>query len=355
MPNKRIKADLLNHIHREHLLKAIKDIDDGVAHAFGESTDFDLIHAGKRYPPKAVLGVAGRYALNMDLLPEHFSAGETSACFRILRQEGFEIVQKKRAFLLTWNPEEFSEAAFRKELQDFESGEAASIRWSIGRRKDLPIGSALFLMRLGTEPRGIVGTALSTESVEEDLHWKAEKANEGVQARYVAYQPIRMQEEPFLPLTLLQAEWPNFDWTPQSSGVEIHDPTLIAFLSGECEEDLTVQISNELDPEEIHIEGAVSQILVNAYERDPKARKRCLKHHGTRCAACGKTMEEIYGPIGKDIIHVHHRKPLHTIGEAYKLDPIQDLVPVCPNCHAVLHRTKPAMAVEDLKTVIGLV
>jgi 5-methylcytosine-specific restriction protein A len=37
-------------------------------------------------------------------------------------------------------------------------------------------------------------------------------------------------------------------------------------------------------------------------------------------------------------IHVHHIKPLAKLGSNYKIDPIKDLRPVCPNCHAVLHR-----------------
>lgn len=268
MPSKRKHAEELKAISREHILQALGDLNAGVKHAFADSTGFDLVHRGKHYPPKAVFGVAGRYALGEELLPEHFSGGEDSLCFQILRREGFEVVPKKRAFLLTWNPEHFSEASFRQELQDFESGETTSLRWSVGHRKDLPVGSSLFLMRLGAEPKGIVGRAISIRAVEEYPHWDKAKAEQGLQALYVAYQPLYIQEEPYLPLALLKEEWPDFDWTPQSSGVEIHDTALISFLNADYQEKTGIQLPNEVSPEEGQIESASSQTMVNANSSD---------------------------------------------------------------------------------------
>jgi len=96
--------------------------------------------------------------------------------------------------------------------------------------------------------------------------------------------------------------------------------------------------------------GAVRQVLVNKYERDPVARAACLKRHGFRCAVCTMSFEECYGDIGKDFIHVHHKKPLATCREAYRINPARDLVPVCPNCHAMLHATDPPLTVEEVRT-----
>jgi hypothetical protein len=119
---------------------------------------------------------------------------------------------------------------------------------------------------------------------------------------------------------------------------------------------------HRLPPENIHPEtvpegkeyvtGAVRQILINAYERDPEARKTCIQHYGTICAVCGVNFEERYGPIGKGFIHVHHRKPLAT-REIYSLDPINDLIPVCPNCHSMLHSSNPPLSVEQLKALMA--
>lgn len=64
-------------------------------------------------------------------------------------------------------------------------------------------------------------------------------------------------------------------------------------------------------------------------------------------------MSKIYGEIGNGFIHVHHLVPLSAIKENYHLDPINDLIPVCPNCHAMLHRQNPPLTPEELKQRMG--
>jgi 5-methylcytosine-specific restriction enzyme A len=100
-------------------------------------------------------------------------------------------------------------------------------------------------------------------------------------------------------------------------------------------------------PPRVYIEGALKEIKVNAYERDRKARQACIDHHGTDCKVCGLNFESRYGEIGAGFIHVHHVVPLASIGEQYEVDPVKDLVPVCPNCHAMLHLG--ASSISDLK------
>ncbi|WP_072022266.1 HNH endonuclease [Zavarzinella formosa] len=98
-------------------------------------------------------------------------------------------------------------------------------------------------------------------------------------------------------------------------------------------------------------EGSVQQILVNAYERNREAREQCLAHHGRACVICGMTFKDSYGPLASNFIHVHHLRPLSGIKSDYVVDPIADLVPVCPNCHAVVHlggQTRSLDAVRQL-------
>ncbi len=96
-------------------------------------------------------------------------------------------------------------------------------------------------------------------------------------------------------------------------------------------------------------EGATSQLLVNAYERSPVARQKCIAHYGTSCSICGFDFSEIYGRVGDGLIHVHHLTPLSDIGQEYEVDPIRDLRPVCPNCHAVIHRRNPPYSIREVK------
>lgn len=100
-------------------------------------------------------------------------------------------------------------------------------------------------------------------------------------------------------------------------------------------------------------EGALKQIEVNIYERSSIARKICLEHHGYLCKVCNFDFEKTYGEIGKKFIHVHHIVDLATINKEYKVDPINDLVPVCPNCHAMLHKSKPALTINELRRFIN--
>ena len=89
--------------------------------------------------------------------------------------------------------------------------------------------------------------------------------------------------------------------------------------------------------EEVLEEGAVKQVTSTRYERNRKARDLCLAYHGKACCRCGVDFERDYGAAYADIIEVHHILPLSEIGERYIVDPIRDLIPVCPNCHAMIH------------------
>ena len=104
-------------------------------------------------------------------------------------------------------------------------------------------------------------------------------------------------------------------------------------------------------------EGAGRQITVNAHERSPANRRACLAARGTACAACGFDFGRTYGPPGEGFIHVHHLAPLAAGGGARAIDPAADLVPVCPNCHAMLHRGPGRQAeprtVDELRALLA--
>lgn len=110
-------------------------------------------------------------------------------------------------------------------------------------------------------------------------------------------------------------------------------------------------------PEELHspeklFEGAIQRIAVNAYERNRKARDLCIQKRGARCAVCKMEFRKVYGPEVAGLIHVHHLKPISKIGKEYQLDPENDLLPVCPNCHAVIHFGGKCRTVEEVKEML---
>ena len=107
---------------------------------------------------------------------------------------------------------------------------------------------------------------------------------------------------------------------------------------------------DEIPSSESFVEGSKSQVIVNKYERDPMARLACIQYYGTICQCCHFDFEKVYGEHGKGFIHVHHIKPLYSIGESYVVDPIKDLIPLCPNCHAMVHRGSEILSVDELKS-----
>lgn len=110
------------------------------------------------------------------------------------------------------------------------------------------------------------------------------------------------------------------------------------------------------EPEEetlpAYMEGGTDKVLVNAYERSRNARSACLAHHGYNCVVCGFSFAEFYGDLGVGFIHVHHLIPLAELRKEYAVDPVKDLRPVCANCHAMLHRERPTLTIEQLKNYI---
>lgn len=96
-------------------------------------------------------------------------------------------------------------------------------------------------------------------------------------------------------------------------------------------------------------EGARQRIEVNRYERNRINRALCIARHGTACSVCQFDFESVYGETGEDFTHVHHVVPISKIGTDYVIDPAADLIPVCPNCHAMLHRRDPPFTVEEMR------
>lgn len=114
-------------------------------------------------------------------------------------------------------------------------------------------------------------------------------------------------------------------------------------------------LAEELAEKKRYSEGAAHEIRVNAYERSVEARRACIRIHGCSCVVCGFNFEAQYGEIGEGFIHVHHCIPLASITSGYEVDPETDLVPVCPNCHAMIHRKRDfTMPVEDLRSILNV-
>ncbi len=123
---------------------------------------------------------------------------------------------------------------------------------------------------------------------------------------------------------------------------------------GICSVDRSVLVDDLEVIEGPLLEGAVRLIRVNAYERNPVARRRCIEHYGAICSVCSFDFAIVYGEVADGVIHVHHLRPLSECGgKDYEVDPIAELRPVCPNCHVVLHRRQPPFSIEELQSMLS--
>ncbi|MBP8257217.1 MAG: HNH endonuclease [Opitutaceae bacterium] len=149
---------------------------------------------------------------------------------------------------------------------------------------------------------------------------------------------------------------------PTTELVKVSDQTPISADYGysyvPVEQRVSHAVSIEGNPEEIaepekYYEGAVKTVAVNVYERNPAARAKCIEAHGFHCSVCNFEFEKTYGSLGAGFIHVHHLTPLAAVMATYLVDPVKDLRPICPNCHAMIHKRSPPFSIEELKAIRG--
>ena len=101
--------------------------------------------------------------------------------------------------------------------------------------------------------------------------------------------------------------------------------------------DTSATFNNTPEPESYDkLEGRKHEDTVTRYERDRGNRKKCIEHYGYVCQVCGTNFEKTYGDLGKAFIEVHHLYPVAQ-GER-QVNPIEDLIPLCSNCHSMIHR-----------------
>lgn len=151
-------------------------------------------------------------------------------------------------------------------------------------------------------------------------------------------------------------EWKNFKFRMSRSPVfpetEKEDVThIISEWTGiVC--GMFLSLLNIIKIDDDNFEKKVKRVEVNRYERNPLNREICLEVNGYDCKICGFNFEKVYGEIGREFIHVHHIVPVSETGGELNIDPVKDLIPVCPNCHAMLHSTVPPLKPEKLKEIL---
>ncbi len=192
----------------------------------------------------------------------------------------------------------------------------------------------MWLFSQGSRDRGVLGHGRVVSSPD------PQPAGRGGSPGTVEFDALRPRGDP-ISQDLLAQRVPGIAWGVNRPSRRIPAPAGPALRALWAETSSLDEADPLLPPPGTLPPGALAPARVNRYERDPSARRVCLAHHGTSCAVCGFSFEETFGPTGRDFLHVHHLVPAARLGPGYELDPIADLVPLCPNCHSMAHRRLP--------------
>ena len=190
------------------------------------------------------------------------------------------------------------------------------------------------------------------QAFEQELFWTDKvQYYGGITSFYARFKLLEEYTDDILSLEHLHEH--GFQGLPRSVR-EIKENELLDFLfhPHQIVDDEVYDVDYPDNDEKLY-EGALVTIKANRYERNQKARRECVAKKGYHCLVCGRDFESTYGEIGRGFIHVHHLTPISTIGQEYELNVDTDLVPVCPNCHYMLHRKNPPYTIEELKDIVA--
>jgi 5-methylcytosine-specific restriction protein A len=268
----------------------------------------------------------------------------------------FENTQENKSYLLTWNPSTWTWNDYKEMQKKIQKYGGVVISWSCGNTKSIQPGDTVYLIRVGQNAPGIIGKGISESKPYIDRHFK----DIDREANYIRIKlnVLADKNKPIISLDTLKNKIPNQLWTPQASGTSIKGDSLIwleKLWYEECSKGSTVYnlLHDSEYPETSSLEGGKYSVWQTKYERDPEARRRCLALKGYKCVICMFDFFKTYGELGKEFIHVHHIIQLSSRSGSCPTDPGKDLIPVCPNCHAMLHRgRKMPMPPEELIDII---
>jgi hypothetical protein len=116
--------------------------------------------------------------------------------------------------------------------------------------------------------------------------------------------------------------------------------------------EVSVDLQEDSGADSVYWEGDRSRALHERIERDRRARDECLRLRGNGCAVCGLRLRDRYTGLSREVIEVHHLRPVAMSAGVYQVNPAIDLIPVCPNCHRVIHTTIPPMSAEQARTML---
>jgi 5-methylcytosine-specific restriction protein A len=231
-----------------------------------------------------------------------------------------------------------------------------------------PAGVPLFAVVAQATPRGVLATLMPDRFAGNVIRMIGESAQADPQlwVQSVAQgNDVGIRTSIFVNENLVAADHlPDTTW--QNLEIECHAPIsrhadndeqveIVSGVVGQCLALSLLGLDTEAfqDPAESAPEGARTTVTANRYERSPRNRRVCINHYGLSCWVCDLDFSEIYGPLGDGYIQVHHMVPVAEMGPGYRPDPVMEMVPLCSNCHSMIHKGEPLLHPVELRELIG--
>lgn len=258
-------------------------------------------------------------------------------------------------YLLTWNPKRWHWDNLQDEVDELNENGFLIGRWSVGVSKRVRRGDRLLLIRLGKEPKGIIGSGVAESDVFEADHWDDEKYAAGESARYVDVRfdnLLNPDNEAVLPRKELD-HLGEMHWDSQGSGIQI--PDVVANRLENLWADFldTDRFLPTAVAEPAAIEGLRTETIVYVRGRSRQLREFALEKANGVCCVCDVDYKELLNGKGVRVLQAHHRKQL-AASDAPRVTHLSDLAVVCANCHLLIHMNpRQALEVEELRTMLG--
>lgn len=334
-------------ISHNNILQALEYIDRHGVPKDRHSVKWSLKHEGRLYPPKYVISIANRFENGEEWPPEKFSGGpETN---QYLKKLGFRIVgegSQRSTYLLeshSWRA--ISDTVAIKLLD-----KSAFLHHGTGVPRDFKVFFGLDQL----SPTEQVNITLIHKNIQYQAHFQMDKKQERMRLFWRSdFSDLLKDSMP---------EW--YQAFSQGIEMEADRPEMrferiaaaeyqVDFISpAEIEADVDSEAAEEPTARP---EGAARRYYGKRYERDPINRRRAIEIHGCICTVCGFDFEAVYGERGKGFIEIHHTKPLSDVEEEMEIDPRTDLVPICANCHRMIHRRRDdVLNTYELKAALNV-
>lgn len=343
-------------ISKEHILAAIENLKAGMSHAFSESTKYDLVHDGERFPPKAVIGLAAQRITGTPFLPEDFTGGLESKCFRILEDNGFTIELKngdRASIPLTDHPESNS------------NERAGNPNWM---RDEHILALDLYLATRTSPPAKdgpeVIDLSRSLNRLGERLFPSNSRLNTfrnpaGVYMKLMNFRRLDPIYTETGRVGLQRGAFGEKEVWEEFAGDPLHCKLVASAIlaSLDASEDSFILFDTD---EDIGVEEAPEGRLLTrrhlARERNRKLVASKIKNtlkakSRLECEVCQFNFALFYGMRGEGFIECHHTKPVCSLAEEGKTH-IKDLALLCSNCHRIIHRRRPWLTIEELRALI---